>query len=264
MVLLDIFYRKTRHKPLLVFADSGMEYPATIRFVKQTAKKYAADLLIVKPNRTPAEQWQRSGWPMLGKMAARLWMQKNKDIKGFRLNVTLCCRNMKIAPARKVIKAHGISIHFTGQRGNQDDALRGMRDLKNGAVKYIKEDEIYVCNPLTGWTDMMIRRYTKQNNLDIHPLKKKGAITIGCMYCGGGAQFDNSGIKVLRKLNKKAWRWFIVEQKAGEIILAIKHNAHIDDIRKAIEGLGGLTNLAEEKPWMFDFLTVTPRKGYDK
>ena len=241
-----------------------MEYPETIRFVKKMAKKYSANLLIAKPNRTPTEQWQRSGWPMLGKLAARLWMQKNKDIKGFRLNVTLCCRNMKITPARKLIKANGIDIHFTGQRGGQDDALRGMRNFKDDTIKFIKEDKLYICNPLTGWTDTMIRRYARQNKLDSHPLKKKGAITIGCMYCGGGAQFENSGIRILRRLNQKAWYWFIVEQKAGEIILAIKHGAHIDAIRAAIEKLGGLQALANERPYVFDFLTITPRRGYDK
>lgn len=264
MVLLDIVYHRTKHRPILIFADSGMEYPATIRYVKKTAKKYGADLLIAKPNRTPAEQWQRSGWPMLGKLAARLWMQKNKNIKGFRLNVTLCCRNMKIAPARKLIKAQGINLHFTGQRGGQDDALRGMRTIKDDTIKFIKEDKLYICNPLTGWTDTMIRRYSKQNDLDAHPLKKKGAITIGCMYCGGGAQFENSGLRILRRLNKKAWTWFVVEQKAGEIVLAIKHGAHINATREATKKLGGLQALADKKPHVFDFLTITPRKGYDK
>ena len=201
---------------------------------------------------------------MLGKLAARKWMQRNKNIKGFRLNVTLCCRNMKIAPARKLIKAAGFNIHFTGQRGNQDDALRGMRQFKDQAIKYIKEDKLYIANPLTGWTDTMIRRYTQQNGLDAHPLKKRGAITIGCMFCGGGAQFDNSGLKILRRLNPEAWRWFIVEQRAGEIILAIKYDVHIDHIREAVERLGGLRELAHNKPYIFDFLIFKPLQGYDK
>ena len=200
---------------------------------------------------------------MLGKIAARYWMQNNPD-KGFKIDVKACCRHQKIAPARKMLRDLGYDIHFTGQRGNQDDALRGMRSKKDEVIKYIKGDKLYICNPLDGWTDTMIRRYTEQNNLDSHPLKQKGAITIGCMFCGGGAQYTNSGFKILRKLNKKAWREFMVDHKAGEIVLAIKYKVHIDEIRTAVDQLGGLAKLADDKPYIFDFLVQTPMAGYNK
>jgi 3'-phosphoadenosine 5'-phosphosulfate sulfotransferase (PAPS reductase)/FAD synthetase len=163
---------------------------------------------------------------------------------------------------RNLIRADLIPI--TGQRGNQDDALRGMRSIKDETIKFIKQDKLYIINSLDGWTDTMIRRYTEQNKLKTNPLKEKGAITIGCMLCGGGAQFTNSGFKILRKLNKRAWRKFIVEQRAGEVILAIKYNVHIDVIRAAIKKLGGLEYLANKKPYIFDFLLQTPIQGYNK
>jgi hypothetical protein len=84
------------------------------------------------------------------------------------------------------------------------------------------------------------------------------------MFCGGGAQYTNSGFRILRKLNKKAWWVFMVDQKAGEIILAIKYKVHIDEIRKAVKQLGGLAKLADKKPYIFDFLVQTPRAGYNK
>ena len=263
MVLLDIIYKKTKYRPPLVFADSLMEFPSTIPFIKNTAKKYGATLNIAKPAREPIEQFKKYGWPMLGKFAARRWMQNNPDM-GFKIDVTACCHHMKIAPARKLLKDLGFTHHFTGQRGNQDDALRGMRSIKDETIKFIKQDKLFIINPLDGWTDTMIRRYTEQNNLQGHPLKQKGAVTIGCMVCGGGAQFTNSGFKILRKLNKKAWFKFMVEQRAGEIVLAIKYNVHIDEIRKAIKKLGGLEHLAKKKPYIFDYLLKTPIQGYNK
>lgn len=263
LVLLDIIYRKTKHRPALVFANSLMEHAATIKFVKSTAGKYGAELNIAKPPRKPIEQFKKTGWPMLGKFAARRWMQ-NHDNMGFKIDVTACCRAMKIAPARKLIKQLGFTHHFTGQRGNQDDALRGMRSIKDETIKFIKQDKLYIINPLDGWTDTMIRRYTEQNRLEAHPLKEKGAVTIGCMFCGGGAQFTNSGFKILRKLNKRAWHKFMVEQRAGEIVLAIKYNVHIDEMRTAIKKLGGLEHLAKTKPFIFDYLLLTPIQGYNK
>lgn len=263
LVLLDILYQRTEHRPPLLFADSRMEYPETLPFVRKIAKKYGAELLVAQASRSPQEQWERHGWPMLGKMAARTWMKKNKG-RGFRLDVSSCCRAMKIAPARKLMVAKGYTVQFTGQRGGEDDALRGLRALKDGAIYEVKADRIRIANPLIGWTDMMVRRYISQNRLPQHPAKKRGAVTIGCMYCGGGAQFTNSGFKVLRKTNPEEWRRLMVEWRAGEIVLAIKYDTTLETMRMAIERLGGLEALARERPWVFDFLYKTPLQGYDK
>jgi len=220
-------------------------------------------LLVARATRSPIQQWELTGWPMLGKMAARVWM-KNRKGRGFRLDVSSCCRNMKIKPARNLMKAEGYTVQFTGQRGGEDDALRGLRAMKDGAIYEVKADRITIANPLTGWTDMMIRRYIQQNRLQQHPAKKLGAMTIGCMYCGGGAQFTNSGFKILRKTSPKEWHRLMVEWRAGEIVLAIKYDTSLNTMRLALDRLGGLEALARERPWVFDFLYKTPMQGYDK
>ena len=262
MVLLDMLY-KSGIRPEVIFADSQMEYKGTIPFIKKVCKEYGLNLHIAKAETTPIEQWRKTGWAMLGKLSARLWQQKNKD-KGFKLDVTACCRKMKIAPARKLTREVGAEVQFTGQRGNQDDRLRGMRELKDGSLRYVKQDKIFICNPLLGWTDTMIRRYTIQNNLMIHPKKKEGAQTIGCMFCGGGAQFDNSGFKILRRTDKKAWYKFMVEWEAGFIILAIKYKVSLTEIKEVVGRMGGLGKIAKDTPWMFDYLRMKPLRGYDK
>ena len=74
----------------------------------------------------------------------------------------------------------------------------------------------------------------------IHPKKAEGAQTIGCMYCGGGAQFDNSGFKILRRTNEKAWQQFIVGWEAGLIILAVKYNLTLSKVKELVDSEGGL------------------------
>lgn len=263
MILLDIIYTRTPARPPVIFTDSGMEHPDTLPFIDKVCRQYNAPLHIARPKRSPIEQWEKSGWPMLGKLAARLYMQDHKH-QGFRLDVSACCRTMKIAPARKLMRDMGIDLHFTGQRGGSDDALRGLRAIKDTAIKYLKADKLHVCNPLQGWTDMMVRRYTEENNLEIHPAKKQGSITIGCLYCGGGAQFTNSGFKILRRQRPEDWKRLMLDWRAGEIILAIKHDKTLADIRSAIKSIGGLEYLVETRPWIFDFLRATPLQGYDK
>jgi len=171
---------------------------------------------------------------------------------------------MKIAPARKLIHGHGYRLQFTGQRGNADDRLRGLRSIKDGAIKYVETDKLHIANPLDGWTDTMIRRYVRQNNLKLHPAKERGAITIGCLFCGGGAQYTNSGFKILREQLPDEWRKFIVDWKVGLIILSVMWDVPLDTVTRAVDRCGGLGALADAKPWLFDYLRETPLKGYDK
>jgi len=263
LVLLDIA-SCMGFRPPLIYADSQMEYYDNLPFVQKLAKKYRLELHVAKAEITPQECWAKHGFPMLGKQSAREWMQRHRDAEslGFRLDVSTCCRKMKIKPARDLLKKLGCNANMTGQRGGPDDRLRGLRAIKDGSICFVKSDSLYVVNPLLGWTDLMISRYCRLHNLPKNPIKQQGALTIGCMYCGGGAQFDNSGFRVLRKTRPDAWKRMIAEYGFGEIILAIKYNIHVDYVRSAIDQLGGINKMIEEMPHVFDFLRTTPLRGY--
>ena len=262
MVLLDLT-RRAGFTPTVVWADSQMEYPETREFIKKTVSDFGMELRIAQAARTPLTQWRRTGWPMLGKQAARLWNQANAGT-GFKCNVSECCRAMKIGPARRVTKNIGCQVQITGQRGNVDDALRGMRTRKDGPLFFQQRDKIWIANPLTGWTDDDITAYAIDRDLPQHPAKGRGAKTIGCVFCGGGAQYTNSGYRILRTAWPSAWRRFMVEWGGGLVILAIKYKARLDTVRDALQLYGGLERAADERPWIFDFIRVTPRPGYDK
>ncbi len=264
-VLLDIIYRYSGIKPPVIFANSQMEYPETIDHIKAVCEKYGADLHIAKADRTPAEQWIRAGYAMLGKLAGRLWTEKHRNNNlGFRVDCSNCCRTMKIIPARKLAVKLGCSLQFTGLRGESDGSIRGLRAIKDGAIYYAKLDHLTICNALTGWTDTMIRRYIKTHNLPNHPARARGAINIGCIACGGGAQFDTSAFRLMRKLYPAQWREYIVGMQLGYVILAIKYNQHIDKVKEAIKQLGGLEKIANERPFIFDFISNTILQGMNK
>jgi len=264
MVLLDIILNMG-YKPDLIYADSQMEYGETIKFVKSIAKEKGLKLYIAKHDQTPLETWKKYGYPFLGKQSAREWMRRHSQNEyGFKLDVSTCCRKMKILPARKKLKELGLNCQITGQRGNADDRLRGMRAFKDGVIKFVKADKIYISNPLTGWTDNMVKRYTENHRLKKNPIKERGGLTIGCMYCGGGAQFTNSGFKILRKTNIKEWEKMINEYGFGKIILAIKYEKPLWEVKKAVEKLGGIEYLMKNKPYVFDYLRLNPLQGYDR
>ena len=263
-VLLDIVF-SMGHRPPLIYVDSQMEHGDNFKYVQGVAQRYGLALHHAKAAVSPQECWQKHGYPMLGKLAARIWMQRHKaEVYGFKVDVSTCCRIMKIKPGRDMARQINCNAMLTGQRGAQDDALRGLREIKDGAICVLKQDRLVQVNPLLGWTDTMIRRYAEQHGLPANPLRTRGAMTIGCMYCGGGAQFDNSGFRVLRKIDPSNWRRMIVELGFGPIIIAIKYGLTIDDAREAIAELGGLEKMVAERPHVFDFLRKTPMKGYDR
>ena len=183
---------------------------------------------------------------------------------GVSINVSECCRGVKIIPARILTKNLGCNVQITGQRGKADDNLRGLRSLKDGVIYFQAKDNIWIANPLIGWTDPEIKGYIRDHNLPQHPAKIRGAATIGCVYCGGGSQYTNSGYRVLRKAWPAAWTKFIVKWGGGAIILALKYKIHLYHITAAIKELGGLGYLAITRPWIFDFTRKTPILGYNK
>jgi hypothetical protein len=128
----------------------------------------------------------------------------------------------------------------------------------------LKQDKLAQVNPLQGWTDLMVARYTKQHGLPVHPQKAHGAMTIGCMYCGGGAQFDNSGFRVLRKTKPEEWRRMVVDFGFAPIIVAIKYDVNFETAQRALDALGGTEAVADTMPHVFDFLRVNPLRGYTR
>jgi len=265
VLLLDLVYRHTDHRPVVIFADSQMEYPETEEFCREVCSEYGATLHVANAGRTPEEQWKKQGWPMMGKIAARTWMQRHRhNPLGFKIDVSSCCRNMKIAPARKLARSLGCDLQFTGVRGSSDDMLRGLRAIKDGATHYVKSDKLTICNPMTGWTDTMGRRYREKYGLPVHPAKGRGAMTIGCVCCGGGSQFTISAFRLLRTTWPAAWWKYIVEVGMGEVILAIKYDQPITRVKEVMGKMGGLATVAKERPWIFDFTAKKPAPGYQK
>lgn len=262
-VLLDLMC-KAGYKPTIIWADTQMEYPGTEEYIASIAAGYGLELKIAISNRTPLEQWQATGWPMLGKMAARLWMQKNRGQMGFAINVSECCRAIKIVPARIMTKRLGCNVQITGQKGKIDDNLRGLRNIKDGDLYFQVKDNVWIANPLNGWTDAEIIGYRQEHNLPEHPARTRGAKTIGCVYCGGGCQYTNSGYRVLRKTWPEAWYRFMVEWKGGLIILALRYKTHLYHIEMAVKEMGGLDYIAKNMPWLFDFARKKPILGYNK
>ncbi len=244
----------------VIHVKTGMDYPGTADFVQAQASRAGLEIRMAGPARELPGFWQVKGWPMLGKMAARLWTQRHQG-RGFQLNCAECCRTFKIGPARRLTKNLGARVQLTGTRGAGESILRRHRQHLDGAMAWNERDRIWVAAPMAGWTDEDVAGYIRARALEEHPWRARGAETIGCVYCGGGAQFENSGYRLLRRTWPEAWHRFVVEWRGGEVILAVKYDVRIGDVLEAVGEAGGLEALARARPWVFDFLRRRPLKG---
>ena len=244
----------------VIHVKTGMDYPGTAEFVWGQAARVGLSCRMTGPAGDPRAFWEAHGWPMLGKMAARIWTQRHQG-RGFTLNCAECCRTFKIGPARRLTKNIGARVQLTGTRGAGESILRRHRQHLDGAMAWNERDRIWVAAPMAGWTDEDVAGYIRARGLEEHPWRARGAETIGCIYCGGGAQFENSGYRLLRGGMPEAWWRFVVGWRGGEIILAVKYDARIDEIREAVTAAGGLERLSQDRPWVFDFLRRRPLKG---
>ena len=263
-VLLDIVVNMG-YKPLLIWTDTQQEYPEIKKFVKQVTQFYNLELKIAKSVLTPLEVWGKYGYSFLGKMPGRDWTRNHKGKNfGFKCDASTCCRKLKIAPGRKLLKELGLNCFITGQKGSSDDFIRKMRAEKDNIIQFVKSDKIYVANPLTGWTDLMIKRYIKNHNLPVADIKKEMGMSTGCMYCGGGMKFYDSPFRALRMHRFKEWHKVVIEWELGYIVLSIKYDKPLSLIKKVVTNLGGLESLAKRKPYIFDFLLEKPLVNYSK
>lgn len=258
-ILVDLVYRFTQHRPPLLFADSGLESDETRQHVQAFATRYGARLMIARPVPSPEETWAKSGLPLIGKQAGAEWQAKHAGM-GFRVSCSSCCKARKIQPARRLMRAEGFDLQLTGLRGDADSASRGMRAAKDGTYYFHQADKIWVCNPLSSWSDMKGRLYAKKYAVPMHPAVLAGHQSPGCVPCGGGAMFTGSNLRTMRLRYPEAWRKYI--PILGPAVLSVKYGAPLTAIHRVLERLGGLEVLMRDRPHVFDFTRRIPLESY--
>lgn len=260
LTLVDFVSRFTPYRPPLLWVDPGVsELPTTEVFIRETADRYGLPLHVVRTEPDPLPQWEKRGFPMLGKEAAVKWSKTHKGF-GFRLDCSGCCKRRKITPARRWMKANGFTCQLVATR-RADSNSRDLRAQKDGSIHQV--DGIVIAKPVEAWSDLRSRVYRQRYSLLVHPDRATGRVTnIGCQSCGGGSQFVSSNFRELRVSFPDLWRRAIVDRGLGPIILSVKFSAPLVAVRRAIQAAGGLEHLAETRPWIFDSTRPTPLESY--
>jgi len=176
-VLLDLVKKALpKGSFVVVFGDTGMEFPDTYEVIKKAKQQCAEDEIpfyIAKSHLTPKESWELFGPPS----RVLRW----------------CCSVHKSAPQtlklREVTgKNDFIGLDFVGVRA-QESVARSTYKYENYGKKQKGQ---YSHNSILEWTSAEIWLYIYANDVLINESYKKGNGRAGCLFCpmsGGTSDF---------------------------------------------------------------------------
>lgn len=172
-VLLDLVKKALpKDSFVVIFGDTGMEFPDTYDVVKKTQEQCEKDgthFYIAKSHFNPEDSWKIFGPP------ARV--------------LRWCCSVHKSTP--QTIKMREITqkqnytgMDFVGVRAYESVA-RSKYEYENFGKKQKGQ---YSYNPILEWTSAEVWLYIYINNLLVNETYKKGNSRAGCLFCpmGGG------------------------------------------------------------------------------
>lgn len=172
-VLLDLVKKALpKGSFVVIFGDTGMEFPDTYEAVKVTKEQCEADgtpFYVARSSFEPKKSWELFGPP------ARV--------------LRWCCSVHKSTPQtlkmREIAgKDDYIGMDFVGVRSSESIA-RSKYDYENYGKKQRGQ---YSYNPILEWTSAEIWTYIYSNRININTAYKKGNARAGCLLCpmGGG------------------------------------------------------------------------------
>ncbi|MCI6581574.1 MAG: phosphoadenosine phosphosulfate reductase family protein, partial [Oscillospiraceae bacterium] len=157
---------------VVIFSDTGMEFPDTYKAVEITKKQCEEDgtpFYVARSHFEPEDSWKMFGPP------ARV--------------LRWCCSVHKSTPQtlkmREITgKDNYVGMDFVGVRAHESLA-RSKYDYENFGKKQKGQ---YSFNPILEWTSAEVWLYMFRNNIYINEAYKKGNSRAGCLFCpmGGG------------------------------------------------------------------------------
>jgi len=168
---------------LVVFNNTGVEYPETVNFVKELADKWDLNLIVTHPEKTFWNIAKTKGYDTIKK-------HKNNN----------CCYWLKEKPMRLLVKQLGIQAEITGTTA-VENRNRMFHARDDGWCYYLKKNKTQRIHPILWWTPDEVREYITSQELPMNPVYAKGAERVGCMPCTAHKFWEEQ----MRKVNPKLY-----------------------------------------------------------
>jgi len=148
----------TQAKPDIpvILTDTGYLFPETYRFIDELSHKLTLNLQVFRSHQS--SNWQEAQY-------GKLWEQGIEGIEKYnKLN--------KVEPMRRALDELEAGTWFSGLRREQSQSRANLPilSLQNGVFKFL---------PVIDWTNKDVHYYLEKHNLQYHPLREQGYLSIG-------------------------------------------------------------------------------------
>ena len=194
LVVLSLVRQYYSDVPVL-FNNTGVEWPETIRYVRELRKSWDLDLIEARPSRTFWNCVEEYGWPGGSKRGK---------------NLAPCCYWLKEKPFTRAIKDNDWLGYFTGTTAVESYA-RMFNARDRGTCYRLKHEGVIKINPILWWTPADVWSYIDDQGLAYNSLYDRGAPRIGCMTCTAYKSWRED----MARLNPKLYD-MILERMTGQ------------------------------------------------
>jgi len=178
LVSLHIAYKTIGPDIKVIYNNTTVEFPETIKYVLQLAKEWRLNLFIAKPKKSFFFMVKEKGWA------------SHED--------RWCCKPYKDKPAHNFMVEKDILAEITGTVRTESIYRRSLKPFK-----LPKRDPFIIrIHPIYDWNQWEVWRYIKEENLPYNPLYDRGYRRIGCWCCPLNGP---SHYKRLRKTHPKLY-----------------------------------------------------------
>ena len=176
----------------VVFENTGVEYPETVKFVHDLQKQWGFNLIELKPEKTFWQCVKEAGRYPVG-----------KSVRG--KNTDKCCVELKEKPMTRAIKEFGFEVLYDGITAleSRNRMIRGSID---GTCHFAQRWNVQKVHPILYWGEPEVWRYIGMMHIPTNPIYSMGARRCGCMVCtahkGWEDELSQTNPKMLRKILK--------------------------------------------------------------
>jgi len=164
---------------LVVFNDTGVEYPETYAYIERMTKEWNLNLFRTKPLLTFWQCVRKYGFPMIRRTG-----RPKQDGYQRRHYQPACCRWLKEWPAKEAFKAKGVQVNLTGLRVGESRA-RMFTIGRLGQVYDHTHLKVKVAHPIAFWTTKQVDSYIEKHEIPLNEAYLKGQERVGCWPCTG-------------------------------------------------------------------------------
>lgn len=177
-------------KIAIVFENTGVEYPQTVKFVHDLQKEWGFNLIELKPEKT--------FWTLIKEMGHYPLGKSNRED-----GMDICCDWLKERPMKQAIKEYDFRVLYDGVTA-MESHQRMMRGSIDGTCHYAQKWKIEKVHPILYWKESEVWDYIKGARLPVNPVYSLGAKRCGCMTCtahkGWQDELSLLNPKMLRKI----------------------------------------------------------------